>query len=104
MQVVQTLRESVFAVRNPCVTSEPLASKTTRKRKPAAPSPGRSRVFEWFAKRFGEPTPAQAQSWPLITQGRNLLLASPTGTGKTFAAFLGVLDALVQAHDRGELR
>ena len=40
----------------------------------------------------------------MIAAGKNLLLASPTGTGKTFAAFLGVLDALVQEHDRGELR
>ena len=40
----------------------------------------------------------------MIRDGKNLLLASPTGTGKTFAAFLGVLDTLVQDHDRGELR
>jgi ATP-dependent helicase Lhr and Lhr-like helicase len=71
-------------------------------RKPAPPA-GHSRVFAWFAQKYGEPTAAQTESWPVITAGRNLLLASPTGTGKTFAAFLGVLDALVQAHDRGEL-
>ena len=63
-----------------------------------------SRVFAWFHKKYGEPTSPQAQSWPVIAAGKNLLLASPTGTGKTFAAFLGVLDTLVQEHDRGELK
>jgi ATP-dependent Lhr-like helicase len=61
-------------------------------------------VFRWFRERYGLPTAAQEQSWPVIAQGKNLLLASPTGTGKTFAAFLGVLDSLVAAHDAGELK
>jgi ATP-dependent Lhr-like helicase len=63
-----------------------------------------SLVFDWFHRRYGEPTPAQAQTWPLFRVGKNVLLASPTGTGKTFAAFLGVLDALAAQHARGELR
>ncbi len=32
-----------------------------------------------------------------------MLIASPTGTGKTFAAFLSVLDALAHEHARGKL-
>ena len=60
-------------------------------------------VFDWFRRRYGQPTPAQARTWPLFAAGKNVLLASPTGTGKTFAAFLGVLDALVAEHARGEL-
>jgi ATP-dependent Lhr-like helicase len=32
-----------------------------------------------------------------------MLVASPTGTGKTFAAFLSVLDALAQQHAQGKL-
>lgn len=39
-----------------------------------------------------------------MAAGRNVLLASPTGTGKTLAAFLGVLDVLVAEQTRGELR
>ena len=66
---------------------------------PASPS-----AFAWFADRYGTPTPAQEAAWPRIAKGENILLASPTGTGKTFAAFLGVLDELVQLHARGELR
>ena len=39
-----------------------------------------------------------------LARGENVLIASPTGTGKTFAAFLSVLDALAQEHARGKLR
>jgi ATP-dependent Lhr-like helicase len=67
-------------------------------------SPPVSAVFQWFRKRYGEPTPAQREAWPLIREGRNVLVASPTGTGKTFAAFLSVLDTLFEAHGRGVLR
>src|SRR5215218_3747931 len=62
-----------------------------------------SRVFEWFRQKYGEPTPAQAEAWPHIDAGEDVLVASPTGTGKTFAAFLGVIDALAQQHEVGRL-
>jgi ATP-dependent Lhr-like helicase len=62
-----------------------------------------SPVFAWFAAKYGEPTPAQREAWPHLARGENLLLASPTGTGKTFAAFLGVLDRLAQQHATGTL-
>jgi ATP-dependent Lhr-like helicase len=81
----------------------PLRASTLKRLKPDAHREPDSRVFAWFRGRYGTPTPPQEQSWPLIAASKNLLLASPTGTGKTFAAFLGVLDALVQQHDRGEL-
>jgi ATP-dependent Lhr-like helicase len=54
----------------------------------------KSPVQRWFRKRYGSPTPAQAGAWPLIAAGRSVLIASPTGTGKTLAAVLSVLDAL----------
>src|SRR6188474_3321615 len=63
-----------------------------------------SPVFRWFRERYGAPTPAQAAAWPRLAAGENVLLASPTGTGKTFAAFLGVIDALAQEHAAGRLR
>ncbi len=62
-----------------------------------------SPVFRWFAAKYGEPTAAQREAWPRLARGENLLLASPTGTGKTFAAFLGVLDQLAQQHAAGKL-
>lgn len=62
-----------------------------------------STVFRWFRKRFGEPTPAQREAWPRIAAGQNVLIASPTGTGKTFAAFLAVLDELTRQQEAGTL-
>ena len=62
-------------------------------------------VRDWFARTFpGGPTPAQALSWPEIARGENLLLVSPTGTGKTLAAFLAILDRLHREHAEGTLR
>jgi ATP-dependent Lhr-like helicase len=62
-----------------------------------------SRVFAWFRARYGKPTPAQKAAWPLLVGGKSVLIASPTGTGKTFAAFLAVLDSLAQEHEAGKL-
>jgi ATP-dependent Lhr-like helicase len=53
-------------------------------------------VNAWFRQSFAAVTPAQAQAWPLIQQGRSTLIAAPTGSGKTLTAFLAVLDELVQ--------
>ncbi len=63
-----------------------------------------SPVFAWFQAKYGEPTPAQRAAWPLLARGASVLIASPTGTGKTFAAFLAVLDHLATLHANGELR
>jgi ATP-dependent Lhr-like helicase len=51
-------------------------------------------VRRWFLAELGEPTPAQVQGWPAIRAGGNVLIAAPTGTGKTLAAFLWALDGL----------
>jgi ATP-dependent Lhr-like helicase len=60
-------------------------------------------VETWFARRFGEPTPAQTQAWPLIAEGRDVLVTAPTGSGKTLAAFLSCLDRLIaEAIDKGQ--
>jgi ATP-dependent helicase Lhr and Lhr-like helicase len=59
-------------------------------------------VAEWVRRRFGGPTPAQAQAWPLIAEGQDVLVTAPTGSGKTLAAFLWALDRLVrEAIDAG---
>ncbi len=56
-------------------------------------------VHHWFARTFPHgPTPAQSLAWPKIAGGENLLLVSPTGTGKTLAAFLAILDRLLLDH------
>jgi superfamily II DNA/RNA helicase len=56
---------------------------------------------QWFRDVFGAPTSDQCYAWPTIAAGKNLLLASPTGTGKTLAAFLLVLDNLLSTHNIG---
>ena len=52
-------------------------------------------VAEWFAQRFGVPTPAQTGGWPAIASGRDTLIAAPTGSGKTLAGFLWAINALL---------
>jgi ATP-dependent helicase Lhr and Lhr-like helicase len=64
------------------MNSDPLASFT----------PG---VRDWFTRSFEAPTEAQAQAWPAIASGENVLVSAPTGSGKTLAAFLWALDRLV---------
>ena len=60
-------------------------------------------VRDWFTRSFERPTEAQAQAWPAIAAGENVLVSAPTGSGKTLAAFLAAIDALVR-HGPHELR
>ena len=51
-------------------------------------------IAEWFTSSVGTPTDVQAQAWPAIQSGSDVLIAAPTGSGKTFAAFLSCIDHL----------
>ncbi len=53
-------------------------------------------VARWFERTFAAPTEPQALAWPAIRRGEHVLIAAPTGAGKTLAAFLAALDALVR--------
>jgi len=53
-------------------------------------------VRRWFFSRYEEFTPPQRMAIPYIKAGRNVLISSPTGTGKTLAAFLTIIDELVK--------
>jgi ATP-dependent Lhr-like helicase len=72
------------------LTSDPLASFTPQ-------------VRDWFTRSFERPTEAQAQAWPAIAAGDNVLVSAPTGSGKTLAAFLWGLDRLVANPGHGRL-
>src|SRR3984893_16123759 len=59
-------------------------------------------VASWFARRFpAGPTPPQAAAWPHIATGQDVLVASPTGTGKTLTGFLVAIDAAYRADAAG---
>ncbi|MGB9741344.1 ATP-dependent helicase [Candidatus Bathyarchaeota archaeon] len=49
---------------------------------------------------FSKPTEPQEKAIPKILEGKNLLLISPTATGKTEAAFLPVLSMMLQEPER----
>ncbi|MCS7097696.1 MAG: DEAD/DEAH box helicase [Candidatus Methanomethyliaceae archaeon] len=52
-------------------------------------------------KRFTKFTEPQEKAIPLILEGKNVLIIAPTGTGKTEAAFLPILDMLIREGRRG---
>ncbi len=51
-------------------------------------------IAQWFASSVGRPTDVQQRAWPAIRAGVDALIAAPTGSGKTFAAFLSCIDHL----------
>jgi ATP-dependent Lhr-like helicase len=53
-----------------------------------------SLIAEWFRSNVGTPSDVQIQAWPVIQSGADVLIAAPTGSGKTFAAFLSCIDRL----------
>jgi ATP-dependent helicase Lhr and Lhr-like helicase len=53
--------------------------------------------------RFGTPTEPQELGWPHILERKTTLISAPTGSGKTFAAFLICIDGLVRKALGGEL-
>ncbi len=62
-------------------------------------------VAGWFRRRFpGGPTLPQREAWPRIRDGGDVLVASPTGTGKTLTGFLVAIDAAYRAHAESAAR
>jgi len=57
-------------------------------------------VRRWFEGRFPQgPSEPQAAGWPAIRRREDTLIAAPTGTGKTLAAFLVCIDSFFRARD-----
>ncbi len=60
-------------------------------------------VAAWFTNRFPEgPTEPQREAWPAIRSGADVLVAAPTGSGKTLTGFLVAIDAAYRDADEGE--
>ncbi|HSZ57060.1 MAG TPA: DEAD/DEAH box helicase [Tepidisphaeraceae bacterium] len=53
-------------------------------------------IQRWFLQRFGQASEPQREGWPHIRAGRHTLISSPTGTGKTLAAYLSAIDSLAR--------
>ncbi len=51
---------------------------------------------------FDSPTDPQEKLLPIVREGKNALLMAPTGTGKTEAALLPILDAMVREGESRE--
>ncbi|WCM87978.1 ligase-associated DNA damage response DEXH box helicase [Acidovorax sp. NCPPB 3576] len=56
-------------------------------------------VADWFAQRDWKPFPFQKQVWKAMAEGRSGLLHATTGAGKTYAVWLGALQALAGASE-----
>jgi len=60
-------------------------------------------IRDWFTFKFKGLTEPQAYAVPLIHARENVLVSSPTGSGKTLTAFLSIINELYAKQLRGEL-
>jgi ATP-dependent Lhr-like helicase len=74
-----------------------------RRTAPDALAPFLPVVRRWFTETLGEPSDPQVRGWPAIASGAHTLILAPTGTGKTLAAFLWELNALLVRGQTGPL-
>ncbi|MDP3065658.1 MAG: ATP-dependent helicase [Methanobacteriaceae archaeon] len=61
-------------------------------------------VREWFQKNFKTFSPAQRQAIVDIHHCKNVLVSSPTGSGKTLTAFLSIISELATLAEKDQLK
>jgi ATP-dependent Lhr-like helicase len=59
-----------------------------------------SPVEQWLERRGWEAFPFQREVWEAIAQGRSGMLHATTGSGKTYAVWLGMLERMLAQHPR----
>jgi ATP-dependent helicase Lhr and Lhr-like helicase len=62
------------------------------------PAPGRLAAEQWLAARGWQAFDFQREVWAAIAQGRSGMLHATTGSGKTYAVWLGILEQLLARH------
>lgn len=60
-------------------------------------------VSKWFRERFDSLTEPQSMAIPVIYERKNVLISSPTGSGKTLTAFTSILNQLIKYSSEGRL-
>ena len=60
-------------------------------------------ISTWFNERFDRLTEPQAKAIPVIHQRKNVLVSSPTGSGKTLTAFTSIINELTRYASEGRL-
>jgi ATP-dependent helicase Lhr and Lhr-like helicase len=60
-------------------------------------------LARWFEATYAGFTHAQVLAVPAVLDRESILLTSPTGSGKTLSAFLGIFDALLRKLEAGTL-
>ena len=60
-------------------------------------------ISKWFREKFDDLTEPQARAIPVIHQRKNVLVSSPTGSGKTLTAFTSIINELTRYAAEGRL-
>ncbi|MCL2334064.1 MAG: ATP-dependent helicase [Candidatus Methanoplasma sp.] len=60
-------------------------------------------IATWFREKFDTLTEPQAKAIPVIHQRKNVLVSSPTGSGKTLTAFTSIINELSKYAAEGKL-
>ena len=61
-------------------------------------------IAKWFNGKYSSLTVPQKRVIPLVHEGKNVLVSSPTGTGKTLTGFLSIINELFIKARNGELK